>query len=90
MIAGLSGHYGVHSESADYVGGSTIHLTTNASSCVGQDEHNTIATQQEDDGRSGASGDDMNNTSGIKGSGHGWIITMYLCVLPSSSIYVDY
>ena len=46
-------------------------------SCVGQDEHSTIATQPEDNGRSEASSDDMSATSGIKGNGHAWIIAMY-------------
>ena len=74
VIAGVSGDHGVPSESNTI--GPTIHPTTGASSCVGQDKRNTPATQQEDNGRSGGSSDSTNNTGSIKGyhSNHTWFI----------------
>ena len=76
VIAGVSGDHGVPSESNDWSVGSTIHPTTGASSCVGQDKRSTPASQQQDNGRSGGSSDSANNTGSIKGyhSNHTWFI----------------
>ena len=76
VIAGVSGDHGVPSESNDCAVGPTIHPTTGASSCVGQDERSTPATQQEDNGRSGGSSDNVNNAGSEKGyhSNHTWFI----------------
>ena len=63
MTAGIGGHC-VPSESIDSVGGPTIHLT---SDCGSNDKHSTIGTQQEDNGRSGETGDNVNNAGGRKG-----------------------
>ena len=60
MTACVSGESGVPSEGADYVGGSTIHLTADTNSSVIKDDHSVITTQQEDNGRSGEPSDNMN------------------------------
>ena len=64
------------SESADCINGSTVHVTRDASFCMDQDKHSTIATQQEDNGRSGGSNDNVNNAGSKKGyhSNHTWFI----------------
>ena len=76
VIAGVNGDHGVPSEINDWTVGPTIHPTTGASSCVGQDRHSTPATQQKDNGRSGGSSDNMNNAGSKKGyhSNHTWFI----------------
>ena len=67
---------GVSSEGVDCIGTSrsqpaTVHLATDSDGGVGQDESNeSVAAQQEDNGRSGGSGDSMNSAGGNKGSNH--------------------
>ena len=68
VIAGISSDHGVPSESNSCSEGPTIHPTTGASSCVGQDNRSTPATQQQDNGRCGGSSDSANNTGSIKGN----------------------
>ena len=67
----MGGESGVPSESADCVRGSTIHLTTDTNSSVSKDERSAIATQQEDNGRSGESSNKINmgcSTDHVKGN----------------------
>ena len=71
------------SESANYIDGSTVHVIRDGNSCMDQDEHSAIATQREDNGRSGGSSDDVNYAGSIKGyhSNHTWFIhymTLYI------------
>ena len=76
MAAGIAGEYGLPSETIVCVAGPTVHLTRDANSCMDQDKHSAIATQREDNGRSGGSSDDANNASSVKGyhSNHTWLI----------------
>ena len=64
------------SESADCIDGSTVHVTKDANSYMDQDEHSTIATQQEDNGRSDGSSDSANSAGSVKGyhSNDTWFI----------------
>ena len=63
-------------ESTNCIDGSTIHIRRDASSCMDQDKYSAIAMQQEDNGRSGGSSDNVNNTGSKKGyhSNHTWFI----------------
>ena len=63
VTASIGGHC-VPSESIDSVSGPTIHLTSDRGS---NDKHSAIGTQQEDNGRSGETGDNVNNAGGRKG-----------------------
>ena len=91
VTASVRGDYDVPSENADCASGPTIQPTMDFNSCISKNEQSTIATQQEDNRRSGAPSDDVNNTSGNKGSGHGWIITMYSGVYSLAIVlYVGY
>ena len=72
------------SESANYIDGSTVHGIRDANSCMNQDKHSAIATQQEDNGRSRGSSDNVNNASCIKGyhSNHNMWFIHYLGMCP--------
>ena len=67
VTAGVGGGYGVPSETTNCVAGPTVRLTTDANSCVSKNELGTKAAQQEDNGRSGGSSDNVNNASIKKG-----------------------
>ena len=95
VIAGVSGDRGVPSESNDYIIGPTIHPTAGDihSSCVDQDKHSIPVTQQQNNGRSGGSSDDANNTGSIKGyhSNHTWFIHyLGICSYELSGKYIPY
>ena len=75
VTASVSGEYDVFSENTNCESGPTIQPITHSNSCLSKDKHSTIAPQQEDNGRSGGSGGNVNNTSDVKGSGRAWIIT---------------
>ena len=69
MTACVGDESGVSWEGADCVGGPAVHLT--ADSSVSKDEHNAIPTQQEDNGRSGESSNNINmgcSTDHVKGN----------------------
>ena len=63
-------------ESTDCIDGSTIHVTRDANSSMDKDKYSAVATQQEDNGRSGGSSDNVNNAGSKKGyhSNHTWLI----------------
>ena len=88
LIAGVSGDRGVPSESNGYIIGPTIHPTAGGicSSCVGQDKHSTPATQQQNNGRSGGSSDDADNTGSIKGT----IVTIHGLFITQACVPMKY
>ena len=75
MTAGVGGGCGVPSETTSCVARPTVRLTTDPNSCVGKNELGTEAAQQENNGRSGGSSDNVNNAGIKKGyhSNHTWL-----------------
>ena len=63
-------------ESTDCIDGSTVHVARDANSYMDQEKYSAVAMQQEDNGRSGGSSDNVNNTGSKKGyhSNHTWLI----------------
>ena len=72
-----------HSVSNDDIGTSGSQpIATDSDTGVGRDESNqSIAAQQEDNGRSGGSGDSMNCADGNKGSNHAMFISGLLLII---------
>ena len=76
VTSGITCCHGISSDDADYIGTSgsqplAVLLATESDTGVGKDDSNqSVASQQEENGRSGGSGDSMNNAGGNKGSNH--------------------